>query len=280
MPSLREVARCQKNLNIRLAPAESAGASPIVGKQNWHSLDKSANLFYFRFMDVRQRQILKVIIEEFVKTHEPVGSGSVVEMLPFEVSSATVRNDMAELTEAGLIAQPHTSAGRIPTEAGYREYIQTTMQEQKELSLRQQEILLAHFKKLKTLQERFREAAKMLSELSGSVGLLIDDEQVYMSGLANLAKLPEFRDEAFGEEFMSLIEDPASQLQRLAKQTHGEAKVWLGSDNPAANNASIVVTKFGTNGKQVISVVGPVRMHYGKTLPAMEYIAKILNGEI
>jgi transcriptional regulator of heat shock response len=234
-------------------------------------------------MNERQSQVLKAIVEEFVKTHEPVASGQVVEMLPFEVSSATVRNDMTELAEAGLIAQPHTSAGRVPTEEGYRAYIQATMHEQKELSLRQRETLLAHFKKLKTLQERFREAAKMLSEMSGSVGLLIDESnQVYMSGLSKLPQLPEFRDLDFGEDFMALLEDPAVQMKKLTKEVAETARpqVLLGSDNPLADKASIVITKFGPNGKQIISVVGPVRMHYGKALPAMEYITKILNGEI
>ena len=232
-------------------------------------------------MNDRQKQVLKVIVEEFVKTHEPVGSTHVVEMLPFEISSATVRNDMAELTEAGYITQPHTAAGRIPTEAGYREYIQTTMVEQRELSAHQQEVLSAHFKKLKTLQEKFREAAKMLSELSGSVGLLVDEgDQVYMSGLANLPKLPEFRDEQFGEEFMSLLEDPADQMKKMAgKNTVQGSRVLLGSDNPVNGKASIVIRRIGPNGKKIISVVGPVRMHYGKTLPAVEFIARLLDEE-
>lgn len=230
-------------------------------------------------MNDRQKQVLKVIVEEFVKTHEPVGSTHVVEMLPFEISSATVRNDMAELTDAGYITQPHTAAGRIPTEAGYREYIQTTMVEQRELSAHQQEVLSAHFKKLKTLQEKFREAAKMLSELSGSVGLLVDEgDQVYMSGLANLPKLPEFRDEQFGEEFMSLLEDPADQMKKMAgKNTVQGSQVLLGSDNPVNGKASIVIRRIGPNGKKIISVVGPVRMHYGKTLPAVEFIARLLD---
>lgn len=230
-------------------------------------------------MNDRQKQVLRVVVEEFVKTHEPVGSTHVVEMLPFEVSSATIRNDMAELTEAGYIAQPHTSAGRVPTDAGYREYIAVTMQEQHALSIRQQEVLSAHFKKLKTLQAKFREAAKMLSELSGSVGLLIDEaDQVYMSGLANLSKSPEFRDEAFGEELLALLEDPATRMKKMADKAGATPQVLLGADNPVTGKASIVITKIGPDGKKkVISLVGPVRMHYGKALPAMEFISKLLD---
>lgn len=231
-------------------------------------------------LGLRQKQVLKIVVEEYVKHSEPVGSSHVVEMLPESVSSATIRNVMAELTDFGLLAQPHTSAGRIPTEAGFKAYIETMMREQKELSLRQQEVLAAHFKKLKSLQERFKEAARMLSELSGSVGLLMDEQdKVYMSGLSNLPKLPEFRDEEFGSEFMELLENPAESLKQMSKSGSPQMRVLFGSDNPMMRNASVVITRFGPGGKKVISVIGPMRMPYGKTLPMMEYIKKILSDE-
>ena len=203
-------------------------------------------------LNARQKQVLKGVVEEYVKHSEPVGSARVAEMLPFSVSSATIRGDMAELTDSGYLVQPHTSAGRIPTEAGFKEYIETMMKEHKELSLRQQEVLSAHFKRLKNLQERFKEAARMLSELSGSVGLLMDDaNQVYMSGLSKLPQLPEFRDEEFGADFMEMLENPAESFRSIMKQTTGQPQVVLGK-------ASMVVTKFGPGGRQVISVIGPM----------------------
>jgi len=222
-------------------------------------------------LNARQRQVLKTIVEEYVKRSTAVGSFHIVEMLAENVSSATIRNVMAELTDFGLLAQPHTSAGRIPTEAGFKAYIEMMLREHKVLSAHQQMVLTAHFKRLKNLQERFKEAARMLSELSGSVGLLIDDSnKVYMSGLANLPKLPEFRDEEFGSEFMEMLENPAESFKPLMKQATSEPQVMLG-------RASIVITRFGLGGKQIISVIGPMRMPYGKTLPVMEYIKGILD---
>jgi heat-inducible transcriptional repressor len=75
-------------------------------------------------LDPRSQQILRAIIEEYVITAEPVGSQTLVERYGFAVSSATVRNVMAELEEAGYLSHPHTSAGRIPTDAGYRLYVE------------------------------------------------------------------------------------------------------------------------------------------------------------
>ncbi|MDX6296162.1 MAG: heat-inducible transcriptional repressor [Nocardioidaceae bacterium] len=74
-------------------------------------------------LDDRRLEVLRAIVEDYVLTHEPVGSKSLVERHPLGVSSATVRNDMAALEEDGLIAQPHTSAGRIPTDKGYRLFV-------------------------------------------------------------------------------------------------------------------------------------------------------------
>ena len=71
----------------------------------------------------RRLAVLRAIVEDYVQTREPVGSKALVERHPFGVSSATIRNDMAVLEDEGLIAQPHTSAGRVPTDAGYRVFV-------------------------------------------------------------------------------------------------------------------------------------------------------------
>ena len=71
----------------------------------------------------RKLSVLRAIVEDYVETREPVGSKALVERHALGVSSATIRNDMAALEEEGLIAQPHTSAGRVPTDAGYRLFV-------------------------------------------------------------------------------------------------------------------------------------------------------------
>ena len=73
--------------------------------------------------DDRRFEVLRAIVADFVATKEPIGSKSLVERHNLGVSSATVRNDMAVLEAEGYIAQPHTSSGRVPTEKGYREFV-------------------------------------------------------------------------------------------------------------------------------------------------------------
>src|SRR5262249_4192271 len=76
----------------------------------------------------RQREVLRAIGQEYISKGDPVGSSQLVRRPEFDVSSATLRNVMADLEELGFLEKPHTSAGRIPTDLGYRLYIDTLLQ--------------------------------------------------------------------------------------------------------------------------------------------------------
>ena len=75
----------------------------------------------------RKQKILAAVVEQYIRTGEPVGSKALLNSLDFSVSSATIRNEMAELASMGLLEQPHTSAGRVPTNLGYRYYVDHLM---------------------------------------------------------------------------------------------------------------------------------------------------------
>lgn len=80
-------------------------------------------------LDERKKKILKVLIKNYLETGEPVGSRTISKLLDVSLSSATIRNEMSDLEEMGYILQPHTSAGRIPSDAGYRFYVDELMEE-------------------------------------------------------------------------------------------------------------------------------------------------------
>ena len=79
----------------------------------------------------RQIAIFKAIVDEFTRTAEPVGSKTLMNLLDFQCSSATIRNEMAALEEAGLLEKTHTSSGRIPSHKGYRFYVEHLMEGQR-----------------------------------------------------------------------------------------------------------------------------------------------------
>ena len=115
----------------------------------------------------RQKQILRAIVDIYVSTAEPVGSKAIAALPDMKYSSATIRNEMAELTQMGLLEQPHTSAGRVPAPAGYRLYIDELMQDYR-LSLDETRSLN------EALELKSQEFDKMMSHLGKMVSKMTD----------------------------------------------------------------------------------------------------------
>jgi len=114
----------------------------------------------------RKKRILRAIIESYIATAEPVGSKAVAQLAQLDVSSATIRNEMADLTEMGYLEQPHTSAGRIPSPAGYRLYVNELMG-QHQLTIQETErINEALNLKMEELDRVLDRAGRMLSQIS------------------------------------------------------------------------------------------------------------------
>ena len=119
-------------------------------------------------MDNRKQRVLEAIVALYNQGGEPVGSGLLSEYLNLAVSSATLRNEMAALTKLGLLEQPHTSAGRVPSAKGYRYYIDYLMQPHEALSLRQTAQIDAMFADLDYEPERMAAgAARLLCDYTG-----------------------------------------------------------------------------------------------------------------
>ena len=114
----------------------------------------------------RKRQILKVVVEDYVRTAEPVGSKAIATEMGGSVSSATIRNELSDLTEMGYLEQPHTSAGRMPSPKGYRLYVNELMEEQR--------LSLAETEKInQSLQLKMEELDRLLAQAGRAVSALV-----------------------------------------------------------------------------------------------------------
>lgn len=114
----------------------------------------------------RQRQILRAIVESYIQTAEPVGSKAIAALPDIDCSSATIRNEMAALTELGLLEQPHTSAGRVPSPAGYRLYVDELMQNYR-LSIDETQQLNQNMEdKLQQVDQLLSQMGKMVSQMT------------------------------------------------------------------------------------------------------------------
>ena len=114
----------------------------------------------------RKKKILRAVVEHYIETAEPVGSKALLEMLDLDVSSATIRNELADLTELGFLEQPHTSAGRIPSSKGYRLYVNELMEQQRLSMEETRQINEALHLKMKELDKVIDQAGRMVSQLT------------------------------------------------------------------------------------------------------------------
>jgi transcriptional regulator of heat shock response len=234
-------------------------------------------------MEDRLKKILAAVIEEYTASAIPVGSKVLADKYNIKMSSATIRNDMVELEKEGYLHQPHTSAGRIPTDKGYRFFVEKIMGEQK-LSLADQKKLQAEILKLEAQNLRIsRTAAKLLSSMSGSLAISGQKKEFYDFGIGELLENPEFQkiDEFCRiAEALDYIDENIDTL--LAKTPFGETKIFIGKENPIKeiSNCSMMVSPYKTKSGErgVLAIIGPKRMQYAKNKSLLDYFRKLLGG--
>ncbi|MBU1177765.1 hypothetical protein KJ903_00945 [Patescibacteria group bacterium] len=236
-------------------------------------------------MTERHETILSTIIKEYVSTATPVGSSIIVKKYKLGLSSATVRNIMKDLEQAGYIFQPHISAGRVPTDKGYRYFVDSLMQE-RELGKGEQRALQTEVLKLKAEKNRLAKTmAKMLASMSDSVALsgLIDSDAVWDFGMSKLLEQPEFKETDHVCQVASLLEHIDENINKLSEQAENkEIDVYIGGENPLGRveHCSMIISgiEFPSGEKGVIAVVGPKRMRYGKNISLVKYVKKLLGS--
>ncbi len=125
-------------------------------------------------MDINERKllILKAIIDDFISTAQPVGSRTLAKNYPLGISSATIRNEMADLEDLGLLQQPHTSAGRIPSGRGYRMYVDTLMKHSALGRNQQEKIRALLMSNMIELDDVVKQAVKLLAQITGMTAVI------------------------------------------------------------------------------------------------------------
>lgn len=216
-------------------------------------------------MTERQAKILQAIIEQYAEVASPVGSSLLAKV--FGVSSATVRAEMAELERVGYIQQPHTSAGRIPTDKGYRHYVNNLADTQKivlSAENRVHQALAARVASGGMPERTIKNAVDTLVELTHNLGLATIGDQLYMSGLSNLFGQPEFMQKGQVQEVARLLDNLEPWLLEAAPNE--PLSVYIGRENPvgAAAGCSLIISRFRTplSDKSYIGVLGPTRQSY------------------
>ena len=232
-------------------------------------------------MTERQKEILCQIIEEYAETASPVGSVTLAKL--FGVSSATIRAEMARLEALGMIAQPHTSAGRVPTDAGYRFYVNNLENNVDEAERpgfdRGAHALEVRVNSQSQADMAIRRAVDALVELTGNLGLATIDGQLYLSGMSRLFTQPEFGDTRRVQSVAKLLDNLEPWLREAAP---GEAlNIFIGQENPIGRNSevSLIISKFRSpfSDRSYIGVLGPTRQNYSRVMALVRHAGNMLE---
>lgn len=232
----------------------------------------------------RKKKVLKAIVKHFIQTGEPVGSNTILVSYRFQVSPATIRNDMMSLEESGFIYQPHTSAGRIPTDKGYRLFVDEMADY--EMARKEALIVLGEVKKqykIEKLREKLYDSVSLLARATNQVSFATtpDNPRTFFLGTSNVLKQPEFaRDSVRASEVFEVLEHSDNFIKTLNSfNTDNQIKTFIGEENliEQIQSCTIIVTNYEKDGfSGHIGILGPKRMNYAYNIVLLEEIKKLL----
>jgi len=233
-------------------------------------------------MTERQIQILAAVIEQHAEIAVPVGSIMLAKL--FNVSSATIRSEMAQLEDMGFITQPHTSAGRVPTDAGYRFYVNMLNDNfdpnNKPALDRGAKMIESRANSHRQHADRaIRGAVDSLVDLTHNLGIATIGDELYMSGISNLFSQPEFSSANHVQSVARLLDNLEPWLREAAPNE--PLNVFIGSENPIGKNSgvSLIISRYRSpySDRSYIGVLGSTRQNYSKVMRLVRHAGAMLE---
>jgi len=230
----------------------------------------------------RQEKILNTIVKEYINSAWPVSSQLLEKKHNLGISPATIRIEMQRLTDFGLLRQPHTSAGRVPTDKGYRFFVNDLIAKgffEKDYD----------FKIESWVDEEIADAVKFIQSLTKNLALasstlalsyLPEERILWKEGWEEIFREPEVEEKNFISNFFELLENFENNIGDL--KIDSGIKIYIGRENPfpKARDFSIICSKcyFPTGKKAVVSLLGPKRMNYNRNIGLINSLAKLLEN--
>lgn len=237
----------------------------------------------------RQEHVLNAVVQTHIETALPVGSRCVTGQAGLECSPATVRNEMGQLEDLGFLEQPHTSSGRVPTDQGYRYYVDHCLNAEsfEDRFLGEIENSLAGTDG--DIEEVAEEASGTLAQLSHEISLILTGEQgarrgmkLYVRGSSYLFEKPEFRDVEKIRGLFFALEEKMTLVDWLMSQSRPESvSVRIGHENEpeVLRECSLISSPCTFDGRHLgaIAIIGPRRIRYQRAVPLVEQMAGIIG---
>jgi len=236
----------------------------------------------------RQDDILELIIREYTENAHTVSSEGLRKKYNLPMSSATLRNVMAELEGAGYISHIHTSSGRVPTPEGFRYYVDMLMSDQEDLVV-DYEYIYTLIKKALNYQYQIENMLEEISRVVSSIthymglGMCSGRERVFFSGTHFIFEQPDFEDIVVLKNLFQALEEKYTDLWSFVnKGMDKDVKVFIGKDIDIlrSRDFSLALSSFDMNKMNeriVFGVVGPVRMDYSSVVKKLKRVKEYLE---
>ena len=229
----------------------------------------------------RQKEILNRIVADFIDLAQPISSEFLEEKHHFGICPATIRIEMQKLTDGGYLIQPHTSAGRVPTDKGYRFFVNNLFEkgipEEKDFLKLEDLIEREIGDRVRFLQSLTKNLASFSSNLA--LGYLFDEDLFWKEGWEDVLGEPEFKETKVITDFADVIRHFEKEIEDI--KINSGIKVYIGKENPFSKvkDFSIIISKchFPNDGKGVLAIAGPKRMAYDKNINSLNYLTKLLE---
>ena len=234
----------------------------------------------------RQQQILIGTIEEYVQSADPVGSQELLHAYNLPYSPATIRSEMAELEKQGYLYQPHISAGRIPTDKGYRFFVNyVTKKRLQRMNLAEQKHLEEELLKLRLREKMLaRTLAKLLASFSNNLAItgLLEEKEFFEAGIKQLLTQPDFQNVDEVCQIAEVLDYLDENIAELTKELQPKkVKTFIGKENlfTESGDCAIVISQCSLpNGeKGIVAILGPKRMEYNKNISLIEQVTSFFD---
>ena len=229
----------------------------------------------------RKEIVLGIVVNEYIKSVNPVSSGFIAHEHTKDLSSATIRNILADLEEEGYLTHPHTSAGRIPTQQGYRYYVDHLMHEIRLLEEEQQRINAEYEQKVEDLEKVLEKTSQVISDITQYTSIISVDGQknkIFCRGTSFVVEYPEVQDMQKVRQILKTLEQKERLLEIINRKLANKIDIYIGHELACntIENCSLAVSCYqlqpGVTGR--IAILGPTRMNYQRVVSALEYVSE------
>lgn len=234
----------------------------------------------------RKDAVLDMVIRQYIKTQIPVSSAFVADEYVEDISSATIRNILAELEDDGLLTHPHTSSGRVPTQRGYRYFVDFLMEEIELIEEERARVQREYQREVQELETLIEKTSEIISDLTHCMSMVTIDGRPHRLICRGTNYIPYFIGTHNIEKMaliLKMLEEKERLMEMLQRDIDKRIKIYIGQETAcdAFSDCALAVSRFqarnGLSGR--IAVLGSTRMDYQKVVSALEYVSRMIYQE-